>query len=109
MVFVRSTSASPATTELSLVASGIACNRPYHAHWPTRSMKGGTYSGEEKTVGTDYTAGELQIIFLQYHQNPREYFIKRQLIQHHILHISTIGILNYLDHYHGNSYTDTGP
>lgn len=59
MVFVRSTSASPATTELSLVASGVACNRPHHAHWSTRPMKGGIYSGDEKTIGTDYTAATL--------------------------------------------------
>lgn len=59
MVFVRSTSASPATTELSLVASGVACNRPYHAHWRTRPMKGGTYSGDEKTIGTNYTTTTL--------------------------------------------------
>lgn len=110
MVFVRSTSASPATTELGLVACGVACNRPYHAHWPTRPMKGGTYSGDEKaTLTTPRPCWWTPNKILQYHQKPREYFIKKQLIQHHIWHISTIGTLSYLDHYHGNSYTDKGP
>lgn len=71
-------------------------------------MKGGTYSGDEKTIGTDYTATTLVNSKLNFAIPPKTsvVFHKKTV---NTTHISTIGTLSYLDHYHGDSYTDTEP
>lgn len=74
-------------------------------------MKGGTYSGDEKTIGTDYTAATLVNSKLNF-AIPRKtsgVFHKKTVNTTPYLTYFYIGTLNYLDHYHGISYTDTGP